>query len=142
MKPPSGPSGLMVTPNGKYLITTGLGPVDSFQINYSTRQLTELGPFSAQGTTMGVEISCDSSTVYFGDAPSNETQIEVFSISPTGELSEINNFIDHHGADSSSVLLSPDETTLYVGNNNSRQITALSVGPGGTLSYGSTTTLN
>jgi hypothetical protein len=140
--PVLGPAGMKATPDGKFLISTAFGPNEVFSVDYSNATLTDLGTVTSQGAPLGVEISCDSSTVYFGDAVSNETQIEVFSISSTGQLSEINNFIDSHGQDSSSVVLSSDEKTLYVGNNLSRQITALSVGQGSELTYGSTIMLN
>ena len=85
------PIGMKATPDGKYLLTAYLGQVDSFQIKNTKGGLVELGPFSANGATAGVEISCDSSTAYFGDA-SSEIEVEVYSISSAGKLTEINNF--------------------------------------------------
>jgi 6-phosphogluconolactonase (cycloisomerase 2 family) len=138
---PGSPDGLKVTADGKFLISAFLGVVDSFQINYSKGHLKELGPFSAQGAPAGIEISCDGSTAYFGDAGAN-TQVEVFSISPQGVLAEINNFTNSHGMNSNNVILSPDESKLYVSNTMSNQITTLSTSSGGGLHYDSQTTLS
>ena len=137
---PGSPDGMKVTPDGKFLISAYLGQIDSFKINYSTGHVKELGPFNAQGAAAGVEISCDSSTVYFGDAGSN-TQVEVFSLSSKGALAELNNFTNSNGVNSNNVLLSPDETRLYVSNTMSNQITTLSTSSGGGLVYDSSTTL-
>jgi 6-phosphogluconolactonase (cycloisomerase 2 family) len=138
---PGPPDGMKVTPNGKFLIAAYLGQVDSFSINPTTGALTELGPLTSQGTAAGVEISCDSSTAYFGDAATN-IQVEVFSISSSGKLAELNNFNDSSGVNSNNVLLSPDGSTLYVSNTMSNQITALTTGPGGALTFGSITAVN
>jgi 6-phosphogluconolactonase (cycloisomerase 2 family) len=135
------PDGMKVTPNGKFLVSAYLGEVDSFKINYTTGHLKELGPFTAQGAAAGVEVSCDGSTVYFGDAASN-TQVEVFSLSATGVLAEINNFTTNNGVNSNNVILSPDETKLYVSNTMSNQITTLSTSSGGGLAYDSSVTLS
>jgi 6-phosphogluconolactonase (cycloisomerase 2 family) len=135
---PGSPDGMQVTPNGKYLIAAYVGPVDSFQIDYSTGELTELGPFKPQSYPAGVEISCDSSTVYFGDAATYTEQVEVFSIGTSGELTELNNYSDNHGQNSNNVLLGRDGKHLYVSNNHSNQVTTLSVGSRGRLTYDST----
>ena len=138
---PGSPAGMKVTPDGEYLIAAYIGQVDSFAIDYATGTLTELGPFNTQGSAAGVEISCDSTTAYFGDAASN-TQVEVFSINPSGGLKEIDNFTNQNGQNSNNVLLSVDGKHLYVSNTASNQITTLSVGSNGALSYDSTVKLN
>ena len=138
---PGSPDGMKVTPDGKFLISAFLGAVDSYQINYKTGHIKELGPFAAQGAAAGIEISCDGSTAYFGDAGTN-TQVEVFSISAQGALAEVNNFTNSHGKNSNNVILSPDETKLYVSNTMSNQITTLSTSSGGGLQYDSQTTLS
>lgn len=135
------PAGMKVTPDGKYLIAAYIGQVDSFTIDYGTGELTELGPFSPQGAAAGVEISCDSSTAYFGDAASN-TQVEAFSISSSGELKELNNFKNSNGQSSNNVMLSVDGKHLYVSNTMSNQITTLSTGSDGALTWDNTVKLN
>ena len=135
------PAGMKVTPDGKYLIVAYIGKVDSFQIDYSKGGLTELGPFNASGAAAGVEISCDSSTVYFGDS-ANNTQVEVFGINASGDLKQLNNFTNKNGQSSSNVLLSVDGKHLYVSNTASSEVTTLSVGSNGALSWDSTVQLN
>jgi 6-phosphogluconolactonase len=137
---PGSPAGMKVTPAGTYLIAAYLGQVDSFKIDPSTGDLTEIGPFTPKGFAAGVDISCDGTTAFFGDAASN-TQVESFSISSTGELKELDNFTNKNGESSYNVMLSVDGKYLYVSNTISNQITTLSVGSNGTLTYESTVTL-
>jgi 6-phosphogluconolactonase len=135
------PTGLKATSGGGYVITAYIGQVDSFKVDPATGDLTELGPFNTQGSAAGVEISCDGTTAYFGDAATN-TEVEVFSISSSGDLTELNNFTNKNGQGSNNVVLSVDGKHLYVSNTMSNQITTLSVGSNGALTYDSTVTLN
>ena len=135
------PTGMKVTHNSKYLLVGYNGEVDSFQIVPSTGALTELGPFGTEGAAAGVDISCDDSTAYFGDA-ATDIQVEVFSIAGNGKLTEINNFTNDSGENSNNVLLSADGQTLFVSNTMSAGVTTLAVGSGGSLTYGSSTKLN
>ena len=137
---PGSPAGMKVTPDGSFLITAYIGQVDSFKIDPDTGDLTELGPFTPKGSAAGVEISCDSTTAYFGDSASN-TQVEVFSISSGGTLKEIDNFTNKNGESSNNIMLSVDGKHLYVSNTISSQITTLSVGSNGALTYESTVKL-
>jgi 6-phosphogluconolactonase (cycloisomerase 2 family) len=138
---PGAPAGMKVTPNGAFLIVAYIGQVDSFKIDSSTGDLTELGPFTPKGSAAGVEISCDGATAFFGDAAAN-TEVEVFNISSTGELKELNDFTNKNGQSSNNLVLSIDGTHLYVSNTMSNQITILSVGSNGALTYDSTLKLN
>lgn len=135
------PVALKATPNGNYLIASYLVDVDSFSIDYQAGTLTEIGPFPAQGHPAGVDIGCDSSMVFFGDANAN-TQVEVFAINSSGQLSEVDNFTDPYGSNSNNVLLSADQKKLYVTNNQSNQISVLAVGTNGHLSFKDITNLN
>jgi 6-phosphogluconolactonase len=134
------PAGMKVTPNGDYLIVAYIGQVDSFKIDPTTGDLTELGPFTPKGSAAGVDISCDGTTAYFGDAASN-TQVEAFSINSSGDLKELNNFTNKNGESSNNIILSVDGKHLYVSNTMSNQITTLSVGSNGALTYESTVKL-
>jgi 6-phosphogluconolactonase (cycloisomerase 2 family) len=138
---PGSPAGMKVTPNGAFLIAAYIGQVDSFKIDAGTGDLTELGPFTPQGSAAGVDISCDGSTTYFGDAASN-TQVEVFSINSSGQLKEIDNFTNKNGQSSNNIILGVDGKHLYVSNTMSNEITILSVGSNGALTYDSTVKLN
>jgi len=135
------PVALKVTPNGDYLIASYLGPVDSFRINYNTNSITELGPFQSQGATAGIDIRCDGTRAFFGDA-SASTEVEVFAINSDGQLSEVSKFTDPNGSNSNNVLLSADQNKLYVTNNQSNQITVLSVSTSAHLTFDSITTLH
>jgi 6-phosphogluconolactonase (cycloisomerase 2 family) len=135
------PAGMKVTPNGTYLIVAYNGKVDSFKIDSTTGDLTEIGPFSPHGAAAGVEISCDGATAYFGDAATN-TQVEAFTIKSDGTLQEFDNFTKNEGTGSYNVLFSVDGKHLYVSNTMSNQITTLSVASNGTLSYDGTVKLN
>jgi len=135
------PVALKVTPNGNFLIASYLGPVDSFHIDYKDNTITELGPFPSKGAPAGVAIRCGSTRVFFGDTNAN-TQVEVFAIHSNGKLSEVSDFTNQEGSSSNNVLLSPDQKKLYVTNNQSNQITVLSVSTSGHLTFDSITTLN
>jgi 6-phosphogluconolactonase (cycloisomerase 2 family) len=137
---PGSPDGMKVTPNGKFLIEANLGNPDSWQIN-SNGTLTELGPFASHGTTAGVDLSCDGTTAYFGDAGTN-TEVEVYSISATGQLTEINDYSNTNGQNSNNVLLSADGTLLYVSETASNQVETLTTGANGALTYDSVVKLN
>src|SRR5580704_6501817 len=138
---PGSPDGMKVTPNGSFLIEANIGSPDSWQIDYSNGTLTELGPFSAQGAPVGVDISCDGTTAYFGDAGTN-TEVEVYSISSTGQLAEINNYSNTNGQNSNNVLLSANGKLLYVSEVVSNQVEVLSVGTNGGLTFDSVVKLN
>jgi 6-phosphogluconolactonase (cycloisomerase 2 family) len=134
------PAGMKVTPDGKYLIAAYDGKVDSFSIDYRTGDLSELGPFDANGTAAGVDISCDGTTAYFGDAATH-TEVEAFSISSTGVLKEVSDFTNSNGQGSYNVMLSVNGKLLYVSNTMSNQITTLAVGSNGALTWDSTVKL-
>ncbi|MGA8492145.1 MAG: beta-propeller fold lactonase family protein [Terriglobales bacterium] len=138
---PASPAGMKVTPDGNFLIAAYIGQVDSFKINSTTGELTELGPFDTKGSAAGVDVSCDGTMAYFGDAAAS-TQVEAFSIGSTGELKELNNFTNKNGESSNNIMLSVDGTHLYVSNTMSNQITTLSVGSNGALTYDNTVKLN
>lgn len=138
---PGSPDGMKVTPNGQFLVEANIGSPDVWQIDYSNGTLTELGPFSSQGATVGVDISCDGTTAYFGDAGS-DTQVEVYSISSSGQLTEIDNYSNNEGQNSNNVMLSADGKLLYVGEVESNQVETLSVGANGALTFDSVVSLH
>lgn len=137
---PGSPDGMKVTPNGKFLVEANIGNPDSWKIN-SNGTLTELGPFPSHGSTAGVDLSCDGTTAYFGDAGTN-TEVEVYSISATGQLTEINDYTNTNGQNSNNVMLSADGKLLYVSETASNQVETLSTGANGALTYDSVVSLN
>jgi 6-phosphogluconolactonase (cycloisomerase 2 family) len=138
---PGSPDGMKVTPDGRFLIEANLGSPDSWRIEYSNGTLREIGPFTAQGATAGVDISCDGNTAYFGDAGTG-TEIEVYHIGAGGKLTEINNYTNTNGQNSNNVLLSANGKLLYVSETASNQVETLSVGSSGKLTFDSVATLN
>jgi DNA-binding beta-propeller fold protein YncE len=134
------PVDLKATPNGTYLIATYMGPIDSFKIDYSNGTLSELGPFSSSGSAAGLDITCDGSTVYFGDAAAH-TEVETYRVLSNGKLEELGVFRNSKGSNSNNVMLSKDQSTLYVTNNQSNAITVLAVGHNGVEFFESITKL-
>ena len=124
------PVDVKATPNGAYLIATYMGPIDSFKIDYNQGTLTEIGPFSSSGSAAGLDITCDGSTVYFGDAATH-TEVETYRIISNGKLEELGVFRNSKGSNSNNVMLSKDQSKLYVTNNQSNTITVLAVGHNG-----------
>ena len=135
------PVDLKTTPNTKYLIATYMGPVDSFAIDYSKGKLTELGPFSSSGSAAGVDITCDGSTAFFGDAATH-TEVEAYRIQASGKLSELGKFTNSKGSNSNNVLLSKDQKKLFVTNNQSNEISVLAVGHNGVQFFETIVKLN
>jgi len=123
---PYTPVAMRVTNDNKYLVASLTGPVDSFIIDYNNGTIMELGPFDAKGSPMGVDVSCDDKYAYFGDAAVH-TEVEVFDIGADGKLKEKQNFNDSEGSNSNNLLLSANGNELYVTNNQSNQISILSV---------------
>jgi DNA-binding beta-propeller fold protein YncE len=117
---------LAVTPDGHTLVATyaqttpGIG---SFAISGSS--LTPKGPYNTAGGTAGIDITKDSKYAIVGEF-TTYSQVEVFPIDSDSSLgSSIVYSFPQGGSNSNNVALSPDETRLYVSNNNSFQITTL-----------------
>ncbi len=134
------PVDLKATPNGKYLISTYMGPVDSFSIDYSKAQLTELGPFSSSGSAAGVDITCDGTTAFFGDAAAH-TEVQTYRIETNGSLKKLGKFTNKNGSNSNNVLIGKDQKTLYVTNNQSNQVSVLAISDKGVKSFQKTINL-
>ncbi len=117
---------LAVTPEGRTLVATyaqttpGVG---SFAISGST--LTPKGSYNTTAGAAGIDITKDSRYAIIGEF-GNVTQVEVFHINSDSSLgSSIAYSFPQGGLNSNNVALSPDETRLYISNNNSFQITTL-----------------
>ena len=75
------------------------------------------------GSPAGVDISPDGHWAIFGDAASTPPTVEVSDIS-AASLSPTVPYQVGNGLDANNVLLSPDQTLLYISNNTSGQVTA------------------
>lgn len=134
----SRPDGIKVTPNGKFLAVAEpeVGGVEMFSIA-SSGALTSLGKFAegGAGSLAGVDIDCSTSFLYGGEA-SISTTVDAYNIAPDGSLTPLagSPFMPGVGSSSNVVLLSPDDKTLFVSNQESSTITVFSVDSGGSLS--------
>lgn len=112
------------------VVTYGDGSIESFDISSGTPvsngdEQNSTGYVKSQGVSYPntVEITMDGRFAIFGDT-STSTVIEVSDIS-SGKLSKTNSFLLGRGINSSDILLSPDETLIYVSNTEGDTITAI-----------------
>jgi len=121
------PDGTKVTPDGKTVVVAYVdGSVSSYSISSTGKlalignELTSTGAFAA-----GVDISADGKWAIFGDA-SGIPSVDIAPISSSGVLGATVHYqyLDQ-GANSNNVLLSPDESVLFVSNNSTGGIGAV-----------------
>ncbi len=116
--------------HGNMLVATfGDGSIASFDISSGPPvsngdEQNSTGYVKAQGTTYPnqVEITKDGRFAIFGDT-STSTMVEVSDLS-TGRLNTTVAYALGTTLNSSNILLSPDETLLYIGNTQGAKITA------------------
>jgi sugar lactone lactonase YvrE len=134
------PDGIKVTADGKFLAVArpnAPNVVSMFSIS-ATGGLTPVpgSPFPAGGTGVatGVDCNCNSNHLFVGEANPGSTIVSVQAIALNGALSPIpgSPFIGP-GSNSNVVLLSPDDSKLFVSNQNSNTVTAFSVAASGAL---------
>ncbi len=128
----TGSINLAATPDGKTLVGSNDGSVDSYAIG-PNGTLTERGPYDTNGRALGLDITADSQYAIFAAFPlclPNQctTFVEVITINPDGSLGKEQDF----GGDGSLgntegvgfVRLSPNEKFLYSsgGTGNTNQI--------------------
>lgn len=118
--------------HGNMLVATfGDGSMESFNIAAGTPvsnndEQNSTGYVSSQGAAYpnGIEITKDGHYAIFGDS-SSSTIIEVSNLS-TGKLNKTVVYPLGTAASSSNIMLSPDETLLYISNTQGDKITAAS----------------
>ena len=134
------PDGIKVVPNGQFL---SVALVDSDTIAmFSIAANGALTPapgspvFSpAAGGVAGVEINCASTFLYATQANFGATNVDVFSIGPTGALTLVQTSNNPGVGDNSNVgVLSPNDQFLSVSNQFSDSVTVFNVAANGTLS--------
>jgi 6-phosphogluconolactonase (cycloisomerase 2 family) len=141
-------NGLTTTPgNGKFLVVAlVIGKVAIFAIDPAAGTLTPVAgsPFATPSGYLGpadLDCNCAGNLLFVAGGPTTLAavpQVAVYSIDATGVLAQINGspFMvpgSLPGTDSSTVLLSPDETKLFVGNEAGRSIDVFTVAPSGAL---------
>lgn len=129
------PFGIRVSPDGKFLAVGG-AEVEMFRIA-PEGALTSLGLTngSNQGFPLSVDIDCSSSLLYAGEATLSAI-VDGYHIGADGTLTPVagSPFQPGVGIDSSVVVLSPDDKTLFVSNQLSNSVTAFSITQDGSLS--------
>jgi 6-phosphogluconolactonase (cycloisomerase 2 family) len=121
------PDGAKATPDGKTLVVAYFdGSVGSYRIS-PTGKLALIGQefTSTGGAAAGVDITADGKWAIFGDA-GGIPEVDVAPISGSGKLGATVNYqyVDQ-GANSNNVLLSPNESVLFVSNNSTGAIGAV-----------------
>jgi hypothetical protein len=138
--------GMKVTPNGNFLILAYAdASIGSYDINPTTGALTLIGRYFVADAeaAVGVDITSDSKWALFGDSAGNGIPvIEVAAIHDDGSLGPTMDYAGIGlGTLSNNVWLSPDESMIYISNNQSGQITAAPFDKGsGVINIGKTCT--
>jgi 6-phosphogluconolactonase (cycloisomerase 2 family) len=111
------------------VVTYGDGSIESFNIssgmpvpNGDEQNSTAYGTSTGASYPSAVEITQDGHYALFGDT-STSALVEVSDIS-SGRLTKTIAYTLGSSIGSSNIILSPDETLLYIGNNQGDQITA------------------
>lgn len=129
------PAGIRISPDGKFLAVGG-SEVEMFRIA-PAGALTSLGLTngSNQGFPLSVDIDCSSSLLYAGETTLSAI-VDGYHIGSDGTLTLVagSPFQPGVGIDSSVVVLSPDDKTLFVSNQLSNSVTAFRVAQDGSLS--------
>lgn len=117
--------------HGNMLVATyGDGSIESFNLT-SVMPVSNADKQNSTGSRAGnnypsaIDITRDGRFALFGDT-STATTIEVSNIS-SGKLTPTVVYQSPTGINSSNIMLSPDETLLYISNTQGDQITAVAV---------------
>jgi Lactonase, 7-bladed beta-propeller len=117
-----------MTTHGNLMIATyGDGSIESFNLAAGTpvsngdKQFST-GSAGGESYPNGIDITQDGHFAIFGDTSTAEI-VEVSDIS-SGKLTPTVVYRTHAGINSSNVLLSPDETILYISNTQGDAVTA------------------
>jgi 6-phosphogluconolactonase (cycloisomerase 2 family) len=114
--------------NGNILVVAYAdGSIESFNITKdklkSNGDLQNSTGFASGDLPTGVDISQDGHYAIFGDENTSASVVEVSDIS-SGKLTPTVVSVVGSGIDSDNVYLSPDDSLLYISNNDSGQVSA------------------
>ena len=135
--------GIKVTSDGEFLLVGGISPHPGSVVVASISPTGTLStvagspfPDGGVGRTTDVDINCAGSFVFAPEANFGNTIVNVYDFGPGGFLTPVTGspFIPGVGSNSNVALLSVDDKSLFVSNQNSRTITSMSVAPDGSLS--------
>ena len=108
------------------IVTYGDGSIQSYNVAAGTPaandDLQDATGFAHDHFPVGIDITNDGHFAIFGDA-SNSTTVEVSDVS-SGKLTKTVEYILGPAFNSNSVLLSPDESLLYIVNTTYGRVTA------------------
>ncbi|HKX00098.1 MAG TPA: hypothetical protein VJN43_20320 [Bryobacteraceae bacterium] len=138
---PAAPSGMKVTPDGKFLAAAlpgylGFGAIAMFAIA-SDGSLTMVNgvPFIGTGTVAGIDVNCAGTQLFGGVMTRTGAAVDAYSIGAGGILTRMRGspYSPGVGTNSNVVLLSPNDQLLFVGNQFSNSVTSITVSASGTL---------
>lgn len=129
--------GLAISPDGRWLAvpTLGVSRVAVFRINADGSLSQAPGsPFANFGNASCATFTSASDRLYIGTASTNVI-VNGFAVAPDGALTTLpgSPYVTNGAGNSNAVLLSRDNRTLYVSNQNSNTVTAFAVGANGSL---------
>lgn len=133
--PVAAPTGLAVTPNGKYLYAatdTSGGSLHGFRIakNGSLAELSS-SPTPGPGGAFAIAIAPNGKTIYAGNR--DDGTLNAFAISSSGALNELAGSPYPAGGNPFSVTVSPNGRNVYVGAYQDDKVAVYDVGAHGTL---------
>ena len=130
--------GIKITPNGQFLAVALPDAVGMFSIAPDGVLTPVPGspfPSPANGAATSVEINCASNLLFAPQANTGGTNLDVFSIAPTGQLTLLQTSNNEGvGSNSSQAVLSPNQQFLFVSNQFSDSVTVFSVAANGIIS--------
>jgi 6-phosphogluconolactonase (cycloisomerase 2 family) len=130
--------GMRISPDGHLLAVSNESSVSVYTVN-ADGSLTATGgsPFPRTGTGLlsSVEFSCSANLLYGSEASAGTLDIiDAWSVSSLGSLAAIaGNPFTAAGADSSTMVLSADNSLLFTNNQFNNKINSFSINPDGSL---------
>jgi 6-phosphogluconolactonase (cycloisomerase 2 family) len=137
---PAAPEGMKVTNDGQYLAVAlpsfAGGAIAMFSIA-ANGGLTLVNNFLLVGAGLvaGVDINCAGSQLFGGRLSQTGMLVDAYAIGAAGVLSKIpgSPFSSSTGLNSATVLLSPDDKRLFVGNQISNTVAVFDIDSTGAL---------
>jgi 6-phosphogluconolactonase len=129
---------LGVTPDNKFVAlgmasTYGTGVLTMFTLQPGG-VLVPIPGFTNTGLLGGIDFSCANNRLYVSHRLLNQTQVNAYSIGPTGLLTPLPGTpFSGFGANAWNVLLSPDNANLFVSNLGSSNLASFNVTSNGGL---------
>jgi len=145
----SRPVGIAISPDGRFLAVAlvSLDAAAMFSIAPDGTLAPVLGspfPGAGVGALAGVDVNCGGKLLFGGAANDQTTIVDVFNIATNGALTPLPHSpfpqplppfpAPGVGINSNVVLLSPNESLLFVSNQQSQSVTVFSVDSSGNLS--------